>query len=496
MKDNHSLSLPFNLEFYDSKIGTKVRFQPANPNRVKIYSCGPTVYNYSHIGNLRSYLFSDLLRRTLKLFGYVPDQTMNITDIDDKIINASISQGITIEEFTAPWTKKFFDDLETLNVEKLEHYPRATDFIEEMVDLIEKLDANGLVYERDGSYYYAIHKFKEYGALSKIDTSGLIVGARYDADEYDKENVRDFVLWKAPKQKGEKFWDTRIGRGRPGWHLECSAMIRSLYQSGIDIHTGGIDLLFPHHENEIAQSRGAYPNEEFVKYWLHCEHLIVNGQKMSKSKGNFYILKDILEKGFSWKSFRYALLSIHYRTKLNFSFERLQESDTAIERIQGTIYRVLESLTEHSVLTQFQNTSVPRLVSNRPKGYAREYFLRFIEGLSDDLNTPKALAAVFESLKSIHSNLDRGNLSQADLTDTLLYFYQVNSVLGVLEFSLPEEKLSPEEEKEIQALIQDRSEARKNKDFAKADAIRNQLKERGIFLEDTKEGSVKWKKIQ
>ncbi|MCC5813694.1 MAG: cysteine--tRNA ligase [Leptospira sp.] len=496
------------LKFYDSKKGCKTVFQPSDPGRVKLYSCGPTVYNHSHIGNIRSYLFVDVLRRSLKLFGYVPDQTMNITDIDDKIIRESIANKVSIEEFTQPWTEKFFKDLNTLNIEKVEHYPKATESIDEMIHMIQKLQENGLVYEKDGNLYYSVEKFSDYGQLSKVDTSGMISGARYDADEYEKDNVRDFVLWKAPKEPGEKFWETAIGKGRPGWHLECSAMIRSIYSSGVDIHTGGIDLLFPHHENEIAQTRGAYPEEEFVRYWLHCEHLLVDGAKMSKSKGNFYILDDIIAQGYNWKEVRFVMLSFHYRTKLNFSFERLREARISIERIQNSLNRLIESIKKdipeydfsvYCSLTKEENQeSVIKKITNlQPSTIAKAFYHDFMEGLSDDLNTPKALASVFESIKSINSLIDKEELKTSEKEDILYFFFQLNCLLGLLDFETILDSASvSEDDAKIVSLIEERKSAKKDKDFARADAIRDELKALGIIVEDTKDGSVKWKRIQ
>lgn len=463
------------IKFFNSLTNEKEVFQPQDPKRVKIYSCGPTVYNFNHIGNFRSYMFVDILRRTLKLFGYSLDQTMNITDIDDKIISNSIKENTSIEEFTKKWIEYFFEDLETLNIEKVEHYPKATDSVEEMIDIIEKLKRQGLVYEKDGNIYYSIEKFKNYGKLSKIELQGNISGARYDADEYDKEDLRDFVLWKSPKLDKEKFWDTKFGKGRPGWHLECSAMIRKIYNSGIDIHTGGVDLLFPHHENEIAQTEGAFPNEKFVTTWLHCEHLLVENQKMSKSKGNFYTLRDLTNKNYNKKAIRYLLLSYHYRTKLNFSISRIEESEKAIQRIQNTLDRIIEE-------------NIP-LQAGTPTEYAKTAFQEFLEGLSDDLNTPKSLASIFEFIKMINSSMDSSSLSKEDLTDCMKYFQSIDSVLGVLEF----QKRETYDEK-IENLIQKRIEAKNNKNFKLADEIRDELKSKGIIIEDTKTG-VKWKKI-
>ncbi|MCB1178375.1 MAG: cysteine--tRNA ligase [Leptospiraceae bacterium] len=464
------------VRFYNSLSGKKEDFIPKDSKNVKVYSCGPTVYNYSHIGNLRSYLFVDILRRSLKLLGFKLNQTMNITDIDDKIINQSIEKNIPIEEFTGPWIDAFFKDLEIMNVEKLEHYPKATESIETMLSMIDELKKHNMVYEKEGSVYFSISKFSNYGTLSKIDISGMKTGARYDSDEYEKDNARDFVLWKAPKLKKEKFWDTRHGKGRPGWHLECSAMIRDIYKSGIDIHTGGIDLLFPHHENEIAQSEGAFPDEKFVNYWLHCEHLLVEGEKMSKSLGNFFTLKDLLEKKYDPKAIRYLLISFHYRTKLNFSLKRLEESSKAIERIQNTLVRVLEKI-------NFSFTE------REPTDFAKESFESFLNYLADDLNTPSAIAEVFEFLPKVNSSLDKDSLNDDDLIDIASYFVKINGLLGVLNF----EKPSEETDEEIEALIEKRKQAKANKDYKMADSIRDELLEKGIILEDTKDG-VKWKR--
>ncbi len=468
--------MPNPIYIYNSSKGEKELFQPENPNNVKIYSCGPTVYNYNHIGNFRSYIFVDILRRTLKLLGYTLNQTMNITDIDDKIINQSIEKGISTEEFTEPWIKAFFEDLNTLNIEKVEHYPKATDSIDEMLHIISHLKDNDLIYEKDGNIYYSISKFESYGKLSKIDTNGMKAGARYDADEYTKDDLRDFVLWKSPKVAGEKSWESHYGRGRPGWHLECSAMIRKVYNSGIDIHTGGIDLLFPHHENEIAQSEGAYPEEVFVKNWMHCEHLLVEGQKMSKSVGNYYTLRDLLKMGYDPIAIRYLLLSFHYRTKLNFSLSRIEEASKSITRIQTTLERVLE----------LTDSTLPK---KDPSFYALERYKEFLDALGDDLNSPKALGSLFDFVKDINHAIDLGTMSPSDAEDTVNYFYKINLFLGVLHFENPK-SIGDEE---IESLINQRIEARKNKDFKTSDEIRDVLLKKGIVIEDTKSG-IKWKR--
>ncbi|TGL62346.1 cysteine--tRNA ligase [Leptospira sarikeiensis] len=463
------------IRFYNSLSGEKEVFRPEFPDKVRIYSCGPTVYNFAHLGNLRAFLFVDLLRRTLLSFGYKPDMTMNITDIDDKIIRESIAQEKNIREFTEPWVKAFQEDLDSLNILKLEHYPRATDSIPSMVEMIQKLRSNGLVYEKDGSLYYSISKFKNYGKLSKIDVSGMKSGTRYDTDEYDKDDVRDFVLWKFPKQDGEPSWETEIGSGRPGWHLECSAMIRDVYGTGVDIHTGGVDLTFPHHENEIAQSEGAYPEESFVKYWLHSEHLLVNGEKMAKSKGNFFTLRDLVKEGEDPRNIRFLLISAHYRSKLNFTKDRLEEASGSVSKIQNCVNRLLEELTKLE-----KNFVLQENVSG---------WEEFLESLADDLNISKFLASVFELVKDSNQYLDQNSSEPNEILKRLSLFHKIDSILGVLHFELKKEVL----DSDIDELVRQRQEARKNKNFAEADRLRDTLNELGIILEDTKEG-LRWKR--
>lgn len=465
------------IRFHNSLSGNKEIFRPEFPERVRVYSCGPTVYNFAHLGNLRAFLFVDLLRRSLVAFGYKPDMTMNITDIDDKIIRESMAQSKGIREFTEPWVKAFQEDLESLNIQKLEHYPRATDSIPSMVEIIKHLQNQGLVYEKDGSLYYSISKFKNYGKLSKIDVSGMKTGTRYDTDEYEKDDVRDFVLWKFPKQEGEPSWETEIGPGRPGWHLECSAMVRDVYGSGVDIHTGGVDLTFPHHENEIAQSEGAYPEESFVKYWLHSEHLLVNGEKMSKSKGNFFTLRDLIKEGAEPRNIRFLLLSAHYRSKLNFTKERLEEAAGSVSKIQNCINRLLEELSKLGKTFHPQtNTELAA-------------WDEFLESLADDLNISRFLASVFELVKDSNQYLDQNSPEENEIVRRLGLFYKVDSILGVLSFERKLEAL----DSEIDELVRQRQEARKNKNFAEADRLRDKLNELGIIIEDTKEG-LRWKR--
>ncbi|MDZ4726771.1 MAG: cysteine--tRNA ligase [Leptospira sp.] len=483
-----------NFYFYNTKTSKKELFQPQDSNQVKIYSCGPTVYNFAHIGNIRSFLFVDVLRRSLKLAGYKLNQTMNITDIDDKIIRESVAKGISVEEFTKPWTEAFFTDLASLNIEPVEHYPKATESIPDMISIVHKLNENGMAYEKDGSIYYSIQKFKNYGKLSKIDVSGMKSGVRYDADEYEKEDVRDFVLWKNRKTEDEKSWVSDLGIGRPGWHLECSAMIRKIYDSGIDIHTGGIDLLFPHHENEVALSEGAFPSENFVGTWLHCEHLLVDSEKMSKSKGNFYTLRDILEKGYNVKQIRYHLISAHYRSKLNFSFKQLEESKLALDRIQGTLNRVMESCEFDWPKIDEKNSKV--LKDSLQSEFSKKYFSEFQEGIVDDLNLPKALATIFDFTREINIGLDQNKFVKSDLIEIIYTFQLFNVILGLLEFDNPANQLDQTLILEVNQLIEERILAKKNKNFELADRIRKDLMERGIQLLDNKDGSTSWKKNQ
>ncbi|EPG67028.1 cysteine--tRNA ligase [Leptospira wolffii] len=465
------------VRFHNTLSGNKETFQPENPASVRIYSCGPTVYNFAHIGNLRAFLFVDFLRRSLKALGFGVDMTMNITDIDDKIIRDSLASGKNIREFTEPWILAFQEDLKTLNIEPLEHYPRATDSIKSMVDIVKHLQSKGLVYEKDGSLYYSIAKFKDYGRLSKIDVSGMKTGTRYDTDEYDKDDVRDFVLWKFPKQEGEPSWDTEIGSGRPGWHLECSAMIRDVYHSGVDIHTGGVDLTFPHHENEIAQSEGAYPEETFVRYWLHSEHLLVNGEKMSKSKGNFFTLRDLLNQGSDPKAVRFLLLSAHYRTKLNFTQDRLEEAGQSLMRIQNCVDRLLRSKDKAHSSEGGEDL------------FSDSRWEIFLDALADDLNVSKFLASVFEIVKETNQRLDQSGFSSQEIEKALAFFQKIDSILGILSFESKGEVLDAE----IDDLVRQRQEARKNKNFAESDRIRDKLNELGIIIEDTKDG-LRWKR--
>lgn len=450
------------------------RFVPGSPQLVRMYTCGPTVYNYVHIGNLRTFLFEDVLRRALKVAGYQVQQVMNLTDIDDKTIRGAAEEGVSLREYTDRYIAAFFEDLDVLRCERVEFYPRATDFIPQMVELVQKLSKKGHTYQLEGSTYFRIASLPSYGKLSGVDLSEVKPGARVDADEYEKEDVRDFVLWKAAKP-GEPFWDTPLGPGRPGWHLECSTMALALLGETLDIHAGGVDLIFPHHENEIAQSEAA-TGQLFVRYWLHSEHLIVEGQKMAKSAGNFFTLRDLLQRGFDPLAIRYLLISVPYRQKLNFTFEALQAAEAAVERIGNTLRRL------HHAQAATGEGSLP---VNAASEFARE----FQEALADDLNTARALASLHTFLTKVNQALDGNGLSVEALDSTKAALRLANGILGVF----PEVTPDPVDA-EVEALIQKRAEARARKDFGTADAIRKQLQERGILLEDTPRGTL-WRKV-
>ncbi len=462
------------LSFANTLSQRRERFQPLTPGLVRMYTCGPTVYNYVHIGNLRTFLFEDVLRRTLKVAGFQVRQVMNLTDIDDKTIRGAQAEGVSLREFTDRFIEAFFQDIDTLRCERAEHYPRATDFIPQMVELIAKLKEKGYSYQLEGSTYFRIASFPGYGKLSRIDPSQVKAGARVDADEYEKEDVRDFVLWKAARP-GEPFWQTPFGPGRPGWHLECSTMALELLGESLDIHAGGVDLIFPHHENEIAQSEAA-TGEPFVRHWLHSEHLIVEGQKMAKSLGNVYTLRDLLQRGHDPLAVRYLLISVPYRQKLNFTFEALQAAEAAVSRIGNTIRRL------HFAPAATGEGSLPVAA-------AEAFRAEFLLALADDLNTARALAALHTFLTKLNQALDAGGLSQESITAVKASLRLANGVLAVFP-----EVTAEETDAEVEALIQQRAQARARKDFATADAIRNQLAAKGIVLEDTPHGTL-WRRV-
>ncbi|HEX6198678.1 MAG TPA: cysteine--tRNA ligase, partial [Thermoanaerobaculia bacterium] len=465
--------------FYDTLERRQVHLHPVEEGRVGLYTCGPTVYGHVHIGNLRSFLFEDLLRRALEYLGYRVTQVMNLTDVDDKIIAGARDAGLSIDDFTAPFIESFFRDLDTLHVERAEHYPRATEHVPEMVALVERLLERGYAYEADGSVFFRIASDDDYGRLSRIDPSQVRRGERVASDEYDKEDARDFVLWKGSKP-GEPSWESPWGPGRPGWHVECSAMSMKYLGDTFDIHTGGVDNIFPHHENEIAQSESA-TGDTFVRHWLHAEHLLVDGQKMSKSLGNQYTLTELLERGADPRAIRYLFLSVHYRQKLNFTFDSLEAAGKALARIDEMRFRV-----EHAAEGE---DGVSRVA-----GPAERLARDLAAALADDLNTSKALASLFGFVKEVNVAVEEG-LAEGDRARALQALADADRVLGVLD---PADWGGGEAgadagDEEIESLVRRREEARATRDWAEADRIRDELAERGVVLEDTPQGT-RWKR--
>lgn len=452
----------------------KEELKPINDKKIGLYTCGPTVYDYAHIGNFRAFLFEDLLKRWLKYRGYQVKHVMNLTDIDDKTIKGSQKKNIPIRQFTDFYAQAFFEDVATLNIEPADIYPRATEHIPEMVSLIQTLLTKGYAYKgEDGSIYYNITKFKDYGRLSKIKVQELKAGARVKQDEYTKEEAQDFALWKTwTPEDGTVHWETPIGKGRPGWHIECSAMSMKYLGETFDIHCGGVDNMFPHHENEIAQSEAA-TGKKFVNYWLHNEHLQVEGKRMAKSLGNFYTLRDLVAKGYDPKAIRYLLLSTHYRQQLNFTLEGLDASKAAIERLTNLTRRLSDANGQTSQKTTQLLTKVTKT---------------FGEAMDDDLNTSVALAALFEFAREINSQIDQNQISRPQAKEIMDLLASYDKVLGVLSIQTSKQEL-PSEARE---LIKRREEARKDKDWKTADTIRQQLKSMGIIIEDTAQG-MRWK---
>lgn len=475
------------LRFYNTLTQELEEFHPLDGKTVRMYTCGPTVYNFAHIGNFRAFTFEDMLRRWLRHHGYGLNHVMNVTDVDDKIIANAAKENKSIDEYTAVYTKAFFEDAAALRLEKPEHVVKATAHIPVMVRAIEELAARGCTYSSEGSTYFEIAAFPGYGKLSHNDFSGIRSGARVDIDEYDKGDARDFVLWKAQKDS-EPYWQSPFGNGRPGWHIECSAMAMEYLGETLDIHAGGVDLIFPHHENEIAQSE-AITAKPFSRFWLHSEHLHIESQKMSKSLGNFYTLRDLLEMGYSPEAIRYLLGSVPYRKKLNFTFEGLKAAAKSIERLRDFESRV-------------SSTRLPAGRLEEVSERSREAIRQFEQGLDDDLNTAEALAAVFEYVRAMHTALDEGRFEEENRWDAARVLEIFDCVFDVLKPSDPalarvSAGLAPAtpalSDAEIEAYIEERSEAKKARNFARADEIRTLLQERGILLEDTKE-RVRWKR--
>lgn len=469
------------LKLYNTLSRKKEAFKPIAEGKVRMYTCGPTVYDFVHIGNLRAFLFSDILRRYLKYKGFAVVQVMNITDVDDKTIKNAKKNGEPLQLFTKRYTQEFVKDIETINIALPDKMINATDHIHEMVELIVSLHRKGFAYEKKGSVYFKIAACSNYGKLAGLDLEHLKVNAEgrlSDADEYEKDDVRDFALWKAyDPDDGDAFWGTPYGKGRPGWHIECSAMSMKYLGEQFDIHTGGVDLIFPHHTNEIAQSEGA-TGKKFVNYWLHNAHLIVNGEKMSKSLGNFYTLRDLLKKGYNPVAIRYELLSTHYRQQLNFKEENLRQIPATLQRFYEFLDK-LEDVAQRRVKTD--NTDAAQKAIDTAKK-------AFEKAMDDDLNISGGLAAVFDLMREINTLLATDALSASDAKKVKATMLGFDSVLGVMHH----DKGSIDEE--IEALIRKREDARKKKDFALSDKIRNDLLKRGIQLDDTPHG-VKWKRI-
>jgi len=461
------------LQFYNTLTRKKEEFYTIHPGEVRMYTCGPTVYEFAHIGNFRAYVFGDLLHRYLKYKGYKVIYVMNITDIDDKTIAGSQEQKIPLGDYTQRYKDAFFEDVKSLNIEPAHVYPEATGHINDMADLVKDLLRKGYAYQNEGSTYFKIASFPSYGKLSHMDLEGLKAGARVSADEYEKEQVADFALWKGWDEKdGDVFWETEVGKGRPGWHIECSVMSMKYLGKHFDIHTGGVDLIFPHHENEIAQSEAA-TGEKFVNFWLHNEFLMVEGRKMAKSLGNYFTLRDLLNKGYNPIAIRYLLLATHYRQQLNFTFNGLEASKNALQRL----FDFVDNL--KMVKEEKDNPEVKEILAKAKQG--------FEEALDDDLNVSEALGVVFNLVKDINRLMDEKKISKYDAEKVIDLMNDFNSVLGILK----REELILDEE--ITRLIEKRTKAREEKDFKLADQIRKDLEAKGIILEDTPQGT-KWKR--
>lgn len=463
------------IRFHNTLSGKLEPFHPLTKGEVKLYTCGPTVYDYAHIGNFRAYVFEDLLKRFLVFMGYKVTHVMNITDVDDKTIKGANAEGVTLQEYTKKFTDSFFENIDTLRIARADYYPRATEHIPEMAKMIKGLLDKGYAYEKDGSVYFSIAKFPDYGRLSKINLTELKPGERVESDEYEKDDVNDFALWKH-KKEGEPFWETEVGPGRPGWHIECSVMSTKYLGETFDIHCGGTDNIFPHHENEIAQSE-AYFGKKFVNYWLHCRHLIVDGEKMSKSKGNFFTMKDLLDKDVDSSALRFLLLSTHYRKMLNFTFKALNQANASLQRIKDFFYEL-----ENHPFKEGENKNISNILKKAQKD--------FTGGLSDDLNISVALRALFDLIRKGNTLMAKERIFRQDAEKLRKFIRSLDTVLAIL----PEKKeeLLPAD---IMKRVEEREKARKEKNYELADRIRDELLEQGIVLEDTKNG-VRWKKVK
>jgi len=470
------------MNVYNSLTRRVEELKPLEGNEIRLYTCGPTVYNFAHIGNFRAYAFEDILRRVVQFNGMKIRQVMNLTDVDDKTIRGANAAGIALTDYTKTYKDAFFADLKKLNIQPAEVYPAATDHIPEMIALVQKLMDKGVAYQsEDGSVYFKVREFPGYGKLAHIDFDNQRTGLRCAADEYDKENVGDFALWKAWEESdGPVGWDSPWGRGRPGWHIECSAMSMKYLGETFDLHTGGIDNLFPHHENEIAQAEAA-TGKEFVRTWMHCAHLRVNGEKMSKSAGNFFTLRDLLEKGYTGREIRYVLINAHYRTGLNFAFSALEDARKALDKIDRCVEGISGSRVEH--VESAGQIVVPE--------WAEKCLAEFTEAVNDDLNLPRAFAAVFDLVRQTNGAV--ATMTKEVSSAVLGVFKRMDEVLGVIFFE--NEKKQEEIPAEVKQLLNARAEARKSKNWAESDRLRDEIAALGWTVKDSRDGQSLEKKV-
>jgi len=470
------------LKIYNTLSRKKEEFIPLKKGEVGIYVCGPTVYNFIHIGNARPFIIFEVVRRFLKFKGYKVRYIQNLTDIDDKMINKARELNISVSELAEKFIQEYFIDADSLNIERADVHPRATEHIAEIIELLKGLEEKGYAYEIDGDVFFEVSKFKNYGKLSGQDIEELKIGARVEVDERKRDAI-DFALWKKAKE-GEPSWDSPWGKGRPGWHIECSAMSMKYLGKTFDIHAGGSDLIFPHHENEIAQSE-ANTNQQYVRYWMHNGYLCLNNQKMSKSLGNIMKVRDIIQK-YKGEVIRYFILSAHYRSPLNFSEEQLQQAQNSLQRLNNIIYNV-KHLLKQDKFKKFKDKDDELILEKRKEGEQQ-----FIKAMDDDFNTPVALSRLFGFAKDVNIYLNSPSLKNKIILEEVIKFYQdlAGKVLGILKDFDKEQSF----EQEIKKLIEDREKARKEKNWEKSDKIRDELKRKGVILEDTTEG-VRWKKI-
>jgi cysteinyl-tRNA synthetase len=476
--------------FFNTMTRRKEEFVPLVPNEVRMYTCGPTVYDFAHIGNFRTYIFEDLLRRYLKYRGYKVTQVMNITDVDDKTIRGSRAKKTSLNEYTRKYIKSFFEDLDTLGIERAEFYPRATECIPEMIEIIAGLIEKGYGYKGDdGSVYYNIAKFKDYGKLAHINVDELQAGKRVSHDEYTKDTAADFALWKAwDEDDGDVAWESPFGKGRPGWHIECSAMSRKYLADSFDIHTGAVDNIFPHHQNEIAQSE-AFTGKRFVKYWIHSEWLLSEGRKMSKSLGNFYTLRDLISKGYTGREVRFLLINSHYSQPLNFTIEGMNAARNSLRRIDDFTHRL------HSA-NGSRSGEIGKLVEKTEKS--------IVESLDDDLNMPAATGFVFELILEVNRLLDDAKVNSEEAKMLAEFIKKMNCLWNVFDLTPPKKvtasgaaaewQVPPDTPENIVGMLNERNHARSEKDFKKADELRNMLMEMGYIIEDIKSGGGRLKK--